>query len=77
VGISTIEKFTSGRGWGKIETWYLAWVEMTMWSCAFNIFICGAQPHPAGKSVLKNVTEILTLNHICLWSGWLGKCLVL
>ena len=29
-------------------------------------FIPGSQPHCAGKSVLKNVTEIPTLNHIYL-----------
>ena len=29
-------------------------------------FFPGAQPHPAGKSVLKNVTEFPTLDHIYL-----------
>jgi hypothetical protein len=32
-------------------------------------FIPGAQPHPAGESIFKNVTEIPTLNNIYLLSG--------
>jgi hypothetical protein len=39
-------------------------------------FIPGAHPHSAGESVYKNVTEIPTLNHIYLWSRWLGKCTI-
>jgi hypothetical protein len=34
--------------------------------CNQYFFIPGAQPHPAVESVLKNVTEIPTLNHIYL-----------
>jgi hypothetical protein len=41
-----------------------------------TFFIPGAQPHPTGESVLKNVTEIPTLSHTPpptwseLYNGW-------
>jgi hypothetical protein len=76
VGISTIIKFTSDRGWGMTARG-LSYKAFNLPShpehkyanvklCNQYFFIPGAQPHPAVESVLKNVTEIPTLNHIYL-----------